>query len=168
MTKSIQQQIEEQRKQSQLGKVTDAHINRIIGISARTSDPTWQKANSEKNSDPEIRQKLAISQKSSWSNNKIAEKRKQGMRDFWESDEGKKFAKEKHTSDTFREAIAARSTPEFCAKVSEKKKKPIHVAWGDFPSKMDAVVYAKENGIKDPARKIEKGLKSDPSNFYYK
>ena len=135
-------------------------------------DPRWKKEWSKKNNqrlaDPDYHTLLSEIQTELRANEELEAIRVQNMRAFWDSEEGKKFAKEKHTSDTFRKAMAARSTPEFCAKVTEGKKKPICVPWGNFPSKQDAVAYAKENGIKDPARKIEKGLKIDQENYYYK
>ena len=137
-------------------------------LSQTRNHDSWLKKNTAKNSDEIIRKKLSEKQLASWNDPNTSASRLTGMKAFWSSQEGKEFAEQKKQSKVWLDSVEKRSKdPKFGQAISKGKWKPICVPWGIYQSKRDAEIQGKLLDIKNIERKILKGLKDDPPNYFY-
>lgn len=124
---------------------------------------TWYEKNREKNSSEEMSKKLSEAQLKRYSDPDKKNKHQAGIAAFYADPENRQL-------DSERKSLRCKGKKypkEFGEKISKSKNKKIHVPWGIFESRKLATQYAIDNNISDPARKIGKGLKSNPQDYYY-
>jgi len=99
------------------------------------------------------------------------EKRKQGLgqRDnSYQAIDNARPEKKAQISKSLKENY--KKTPEHLAKVAAKNRersKPIQTPYGEFPSRRAAAEHMISIGIPNASRKLDKFLKTDPTNYFY-
>lgn len=176
MTKSIQQIIDEERKKSRLGEVSDATINRTLANEWKRNDAgfskTMSKVATERNQDPEYLENLRHGVKHNRDNSYQAEsnanpevkaKISKALAGKPKSEEHKKSLKATTTNkpgDPNWEAAHKAGLA--------KRDKPFYAGeYGIFQSRSEAAKYATEQGLKNALKKFEAWSKSKPEEYYF-
>jgi hypothetical protein len=158
MSKTIQQIIDEERKKSRLGEVSDATINRSLANEWKRNNAefseTMSKIATERNQDPEYLENLRHGIKYNRDNSYQAESnsRPEVQAKISASLKGKK------------------KDVEHDAKVAAKNKeraKAIMTPWGLYESRRAAIYGGKEQGIINPGGKIDAGIKKQSKEIFY-
>lgn len=124
---------------------------------------TWYEKNKKKNSSDEMSKKLSEAQLKRYSDPDKKKKHQEGINRFFSDPENRRLDSERKS-----QRSKGKTYPkEFGEKISQSKNKRIHVPWGIFGSRKEATKYAIDNNIPDPARKIGRGLKDNPEDYYY-
>ena len=124
---------------------------------------SWYEKNLIKNKSNEFRKKLTNSQLERYQDPGRKAKHQEGVNKYWKDEENRK----KESQNRSERARGKKFPSEFGQKISKTKNQEIKVPWGLFDSRKSATQWAIKHGIPDPARKIGKGLKTNPLEFYY-
>ena len=176
MTKSIQQIIDEERRKSRLGEVSEATINRTLANEWKREDSefskTMSKVATERNQDPGYLEKLRHGVKHNRDNSYQAEsnanpevkaKISKALSGKPKTEEHKQALKSTTTNrygDANYEAVHKAGLA--------KRDKPFHAGeYGIFQSRSEAAKYATGQGLKNALKKFEAWSKSKPEEYYF-
>jgi hypothetical protein len=87
--KTIQQMIDEARKNSLINKVSERILNHTIANQAKAEDPEWRQAMAEVQATDEYKRKVSETSKEKWQDDKFREKRKKSL-DVWAKSDARK------------------------------------------------------------------------------
>lgn len=176
MSKSIQQIIDEERKKSRLGEVSDATINRTLANEWKRNDTefskTMSKVATERNQDPEYLENLRHGVKHNRDNSYQAESNSK-------PEIKAKISKAlvgKPKSEEHKQALKSTTTNRYGDANYEaahkaglaKRDNPFHAGdYGIFQSRSEAAKYATEQGLKNALKKFEAWTKSKPDEYYF-
>lgn len=176
MTKSIQQIIDEERKKSRLGEVSDATINRTLANEWKRNDAEFSKTMSkvaiERNQDPEYLENLRNGIKHNRNNSYQAES---NAKPEVKAKISKALAGKTKTEE-HKQALKSTTTNRYGDANYEaahkaglaKRDTPFHAGeYGIFQNRSAAAKYATEQGLKNALKKFEAWSLTKPNEYYF-